>query len=142
MSNDFIVIITIIILSLTGGYGSHLPSKANYKWQEAKYDLQGPVYWEHTKAKQEETVLSASRHQALIFYPGTSTFNQEVPLSCAFHQLYASVQNSEFPNLTSHPPPTFCCSFIAKLVLSSFFKKAQWKFLSPSVRNRMCSLAG
>jgi hypothetical protein len=41
MSNDFIVIITIIILSLPGGYGSHLPSKANYKWQEVKYDLQG-----------------------------------------------------------------------------------------------------
>lgn len=76
MSNDFIVIITIIILSLTGGYGSHLPSKANYKWQEAKYDLQGPVYWEHTKVKQEETALSAIIHQALIFHLSTSTFNQ------------------------------------------------------------------
>ena len=76
MSNDFIVIITIILLSLTRGYGSHLPNKANYKWQEAKYDLQGPVYWEHTKVKQEEAALSAIIHQALTLHPGISEVNQ------------------------------------------------------------------
>lgn len=72
MSNDFVVIITIIILSWLGD----ALIRPNYKWQEAKYDLQGPVYWEHTKVKQEETALSAIIHQALIFHPSTSTFNQ------------------------------------------------------------------
>lgn len=76
MSNDFIVIITIITLYLTRGYGSHLPNKANYKWQEAKCDLQGPVYWEHTKVKQGEAALSAIIRQALILHPGISKVNQ------------------------------------------------------------------